>query len=559
MPNIVTSSAQLTISGLSDNLNGYTNDTTTWFKKGSDPISGSSSFVLTSVVTAAYDGVLATAYSDIFYHRIWVIPHTTNLGNLVANVVKQIEVWNANFSPVTLNSRSVEGDDSGMALTGLSSGTFNGRFSEVYELSASLDGAPVIDYDYLFDFDTEDVRAYIVGRRVLPFTLEHNWQDTVIEQIAFKTDVMAAQSGKEQRLNLRTAPRRRLEMSYVTMDAMERASLENTLIGWHTRVYAVPLWMDSARLADAVTIGQQTFNLDTANRDYDIGDFIFIQKGTTYDILEIDAITATTVHTRTGALNAYAVGTKVAPARLGVLESKIALDRQTSIAESFRFAWSLMADNVSSNRRVPYTPTTYRGLEVYNLSNDYSDTIQIGEEMREDVLDNDTGLFQKYQIEPFPRRTYPFRELFERSEFGNFIEWAYNRDGQRVPFWWVERVPAFKIVANESTLSSEITVTNVGYTLLINAAENRRDIAIRLANGSYLYRRIVSAEDNLDGTETLTLDQTHGVNIVAADTPYVSYLKCVRLASDIVEIEYHSTNAIRTATSFTDLLTTAPD
>jgi hypothetical protein len=52
-----------------------------------------------------------------------------------------------------------------------------------------------------------------------------------------------------------------------------------------------------------------------------------------------------------------------------------------------------------------------------------------------------------------------------------------------------------------------------------------------------------------------SLDAVLGVAINAADNPLISYLKCVRLNQDTVELSYITADAISTSTSFIDVLT----
>ena len=71
----------------------------------------------------AYAYVIPNYYSDL-YKRIFVIPHTVNLGSISTDQTFKIQVWNANKSAVKLLSVSVVGGD-GIELVGPTSGTFN--------------------------------------------------------------------------------------------------------------------------------------------------------------------------------------------------------------------------------------------------------------------------------------------------------------------------------------------------------------------------------------------------------------------------------------------------
>jgi hypothetical protein len=554
---MISSSAQL--QGLADigsstNLDNLTHDISYHEELMASPqlagvLSGDD---IIDVISADHIGVRSTGYSDIYYYRIWIIERNTQLGNVTARQFRTIEVWNAYFEPQELLSYDNTGD---IIVDGFEAGTFNPLQSRLYSVEIPLEGTPTIDAIITWVFETLGDRVGTVqGQRIIPFTLRHNWEEKVLEQISYKTEVLIGMSGKEQRIGQRDTARRRLEMSYLTLTPLERSYLENVLYGWQGRRYAVPVWSDVTPLRTAVTTGGSTFDVDTVTRDFEVGSLLFVTDGVNHDTLEITAVTADLVTTDSGSLNDYAVGAKVVPARLGMLESTLGLSRITNELESITLAWAIGANEPSTNRLVDYTPELYRGIEVYNLSNDYSDSIGIEQELRQDILDNSIGTFNTYGIDPFPRRTYPFKELRTRDDLGEFFQWIENRKGSLNPFWFTERVPSFFL--QEDILSSDTTliVKTGGYTAQSFDSVARRDIAIKTSDG-WKYRRITGSVMGEDGNETITLDTSLGVDLTVAENPLMSYLKFVRLAQDSVELIYESTGVVTTASSFIDLLT----
>jgi hypothetical protein len=547
---------QLSDIGASTNLDNYTHDVTTIADKQSLGIYGARTPVVQQLVTATRAGVRGSGYSDCFYGQIWVIPSRLALGNVLASQVHTIEVWNSQFVSDTLISLTFDGETDGFEVDGTTSGTFNAFQSRLYIASVDLLGSIVIDVIAHWLFASGDHTAHFTGQRVVPFTLRHNWADRILEQISFLTNVITAENtGKEQRRSLRTLPRRRVEMSYMTLTPDERMYLEHVLYGWQGRKFALPLWSDHTTLTASVAEGGQAFHCDTTYRDFDAGSFIFVTDGVNYEVLEVSSLTGTQINTATDSNYAFAAGSKIAPCRFAVLESKIKLDRQTDELEIVRLAWQLLADEASVNRRQAYTPELYRDVEVYNVGNDYSDSISVDQEIRESINDNNTGLFEKVTIEPFARRTYPHKLLLTRDELGNFIEFIYQRQGKLTPVWFCERVRAFKLAETALATSEGITVEGNNYSRYTSLADSRKDIAIKTSDGDWVYRRIDSVLDNGDGTDTLFLDSALGTDLLVEDNPYISFLKYVRQAQDLVELSFETTGVIRTATAFTDLLT----
>jgi hypothetical protein len=121
------------------------------------------------------------------------------------------------------------------------------------------------------------------------------------------------------------------------------------------------------------------------------------------------------------------------------------------------------------------------------------------------------------------------------------------------PFWFVERVPAFTLAADVNDTDTTMIVEGVGYSRFAADANSRKDIAIKTATG-YIYRRITGAVQNIDGTETISIDSSFGIDITASSNPLISYMKFVRLAQDSVEVSYETNGVMHVATSFIDLL-----
>lgn len=508
-----------------------------------------------SLVSEALDGNLARTVKDLYYYRIWIVPAIVNLGRIVSEAHHQVEVWNSFFEPRDFGPIVITGDDSGLSLDGDASGTFNYLESQLRTLTSDPEGAQRVDVEYDFVFQgTGDVGSVlqVLGIRIVVFLLRHNWLSTVLEQIAFKTDVLTGLSGVEQRRKLRQSPRRRLEMSYLTLTKQERMYLENATYNQNT-VFAVPLWSDVGTLRTNAIAGTQTFDVDTRGRDYEVGGMVFIQKDT--DVCEsmaIESFTDDSITTVEPCINSYTAGARVCPARFGLLEGKQSIKRHTNEIDDTRLAWLIDSDSDALNRLETYTPDTYLDLEVYDEQNDYSSELGIEQEARREMMDNDIGLIETLTVEPFPRRTYPFTKLMLRDELPAYLQWFYNRSGKWVPFWWVDRVQHFQLTDEVSFDSITMTVKTFGYAEFMFANPSRRYIAI--ANGTdWIYRTIVDAEIQEDGNTLLTLDTAPGIDLDPDDDPMICLLRKVRLDSDMLELTYETSTVIRSATRFIDV------
>jgi hypothetical protein len=506
-------------------------------------------------LSEALSGLKATSFIDIFYYRLWIIEDTVDFGRILSEQIIQVEAWNSFFEVRDFGPITSVGNTDGLVLDGDQSGTFNTLESKMYNLTAEFIGAHQFDVEYHWQFEAGgDTFSFlrVIGQRLVAFALRHNWAAPILEQLSFKTDVITGISGVEQRIKLRQTPRRRLEMSYLTLDDEEKAYLEQ-ITQSQNQVYAVPLWQDKSSLQVATSIGATAFTVDTTLRDYEVGGLVFIQSGDSYEVLTIESFTTSSIVTTEGAVNAYPPGAKVCPARFGILEDKISLKRHTTHHESATLPWLLDPNQDRANQLVSYTPDTHEGLDIYDEQNDYSQEQEIEQVTTRELMDNEVGSLRVMQGETYPKRDYPFSKLMDREQFGGFLQWFYDRSGKYEPFWWLDYTPAFHLrdgVAFDSVL---LTVKTNGYTTSAFGNQMRRDIAID-TSGGWIYRHVEDAIDNGDGTTTLTLDTAPGVVITVEEDPLICFLRKVRLDTDTAEIIYETNEVMRSAVRFKDVI-----
>jgi len=139
-----------------------------------------------------------------------------------------------------------------------------------------------------------------------------------------------------------------------------------------------------------------------------------------------------------------------------------------------------------------------------------------------------------------------------RADISAFRAWLQARRGQLgafwVPTWRRDLVLASVLGAAGTTLE----IQSCGYTDHVFSSLARRHLALRVGSTLYL-RRVLSAAD-AGATEDLELDLPLGVE-AGLDT-LVSYLTLARLASDAVELAWHTSEFV---TAVADLVEVPDD
>ena len=289
-------------------------------------------------IVVGFTGNIVRQFEQDWYHHVHLLPAKIALGNLLSTQMRQVEVWNAHFAPKTL-SAVVGQNDGGITLAAPANPptTYGMLESRLHNVSVSLDGPPVIEASFTFQFPDEAPTLSISGRRVVVFGLKPNWADGWLERLMWATDVLATRDGTEQRVSLRSKPRRSLEFS-ILVGRDDAALLDVLLSAWQSRVYALPIWPDKAVLAATVTAGSTVIPLTTTNLEYEADGLLVIGSDSrNTEAAEVLSVASNAVTLKQPLLQTWPAGAFVTPARTARLRVTQAVSRVTdAIARASR-------------------------------------------------------------------------------------------------------------------------------------------------------------------------------------------------------------------------------
>lgn len=363
---------------------------------------------------------------------------------------------------------------------------------------------------------------------------EPDWSDGVTETLSWKTDVLTSPSGAEQRIARRLSPRRTFEFSAYAAGA-DRRALENLLYLAGGTEWDLPIFPDVAVLSSVLPAGAVFIPVDTAGRDFIAGDNVLIKSG--FGVLADSETTVINEVQANGlAVNAtaraWAAGALVYPLRPAVLTDTPQLTRHTDDHTSAEIRFRLAAHNpVNADAGA----VVWSGHPVLTLEPDWAEDVT-GEYQRLLVeLDNETSI---------PHRT----DTASRAFTVQALTWSaagrevqarqrsllYYLRGRQRAIWVPGSTTDFAPLAvSGSTLITE----RAGYSDY-GVLSGRRDLCLRLRDGSRVYRRIVSA--GLAGAgERLDLDD---VAPPVEQIAQISFMTLCRLNSDEVSWQ-HTTDA----------------
>lgn len=191
--------------------------------------------------------------------------------------------------------------------------------SGFYQIFITSDGSPVIDTRYKFHFSKQNINLNITGQRVVVFAFSPDWSQPVTERYEWLTDVMESYNGTEQRLQLRTNPRKQIEYQVLAEGHMANQS-DALLWGWQSRVFALPIWRNGLYLNQPLFKGSQSIPIQSLYYDFKHnGLLILYQNENHYEVLEIKQITDQSLLIKRPTQQNWPAGTAIYPVVLARL------------------------------------------------------------------------------------------------------------------------------------------------------------------------------------------------------------------------------------------------
>lgn len=391
------------------------------------------------------------------------------------------------------------------------------------------------------------------------FPLRHNWSDSLIERIAFRTARSTAVKGYTANNVQRPKPRREIELSQMLRDNDERQAFRAKLTAHQQDKWFIPILEDREWLTASLPVGSTLMPANIQYRDYEVGGYVELRQLSVTGVVtkhEQALITSLSPLTTTAIINTYDAGfSTICPARRGIIEAQISPRGHTDAVEDMTLVVRLIAEDeqVAPNRITTWTPTlTYHGYEVFDpavwQSNDWTELRDYSVQRERADVDFDIGQFTVESDTLAAAESSSYRMLLEtRAQQAALLGWFYARAGA-ANYLWVPTVQRdFNVV---SVASSTVTVAAHNYFDNFAGSEFRRDLAFIYHDNTMALRRITSVA--LAGAnETLTLDSTVPT---LTNLRSISYLRFCELDGDTLEIARVTDMKARFAWGFRELL-----
>lgn len=478
-------------------------------------------------------------WSSFLFDHVLTRPASIALGSVLSNQTRTIEFANLSAEPVELEALTT--DIIGLTFVNAPSLPLTippfGSFT--LEVAIDADGPATIDGDIVATFSNgETITIAVSGVRLILF--QYQPQLPIAETLEFKSDVLVAVDGTEQRITIRNAPRSRLAYA-VILDHRSDGELRGKLFDWLARSFVVPFWPEARRLSAAAAAAAESIAVSTAAGDFRVGGLAFIWSGNeACEALEIEGIAAGSLSLASGLTRAYPIGALVMPARLAFAQTVPAAPRIPRDLTQYQIEF-VTTDNV--NLADVTGAALYDGRVILDDCNLIVAGEADGYERTVLVLDNDSGrVWQTSKVDRSRFRTKKVWDCPSQADLWRVRRLLHYFAGSRRAFWLPTFREDMRLTDTIGPSATTFEIEAIGFTAFYQARRPFADVRLVKNDGATIIRRVTGAHvDASDASvEVITIASAFAAGAIApADVSRIEFVLLVRIADDTASLTHN--------------------
>lgn len=471
---------------------------------------------------------IARSFGSFFFDNVFLTPSSIEAGVVVPSAEFSFELWHS-FIDAKALAGITESGAFGVALSGITSGTLYSFTSTPYAVSLSQ-ASGVVDYRASFDFGTGSLHSFnLTASMALVMPERIDWSTQPEMSIQYLTEVIESFDGTEQRIALRDTPR--LSLSYMYSMTDEQQYRFDNKLSTSTGSMIVPLWPLQCQLSRAVQPGDSSVVLEAINAHVRASETLLISEGDECEVVIIESVAGAVVTLKHLAKKTFSTNAVVLPARIAYPADE---SNSTSLLRGFD-QHSITYDFDETQIQKPTPVDDFERLNarpIFPFRPDRSKDVTTQYNRRREMLDPLIGARSIYDrirgTVKILGQTFTFFSEQERQRFEDFAEIMNGAQGE---FYIEGPGQAFELSEDIVVPTYKIRIKNSGYSNFANNSSLAPIAAIKLYDGTTIYRTILSVTGNPDGTETITTKEIT-VSLKPTDIEAIVPLYLARFDSD---------------------------
>lgn len=520
------------------------------------PASGALAINLPGTVSPdeTHAGLRGHSVIDDYYDAIHVRPTELRVGNITARVVRQVEVWNAYFAERTIEQLIITGGE-GIDLFGPTLPHTLGQLaSTLFTVEVTSTGPATVNARYVLEFGPDEGEPgwRVLGQRIIEWSIPPNWRQAYEETLSYRTEVITAHDGDEQRIGLRQAPRRDLAFTPL-VDGQAKRTYQRLLSTWQNRVYAMADWARGVG-TQGVPAGGQEVPLVEPIPELVVGQLIALRYGERSQVIEVMEISANglAVTLNSPVAESFPAGSRAYPALIVHADASLPSRRLTAGVATASLAFREMHRQVLPAQGEP--DLVWRGREVMLRSPNWAQPLDHDHEYPFEWVDVGRGPFGYRTPQRAPKDVRRLHYLVEGREEVRWFERFFARiRGRRGEFYaptWDRDLE----VSAETLLEGSFQLP-IDDEREIGRPDNDlvyRNVCVRLRDGTVLLRQVVSGEMGQSGP-ALILAEGWPRNISRDEILVIHYMPRWRSATDSMTVTWVTDGVARITLAFQTL------
>lgn len=489
---------------------------------------GGYGYVGYAALNTAHQGLESGTWGDVFFDNVFVSPSVIDAGLTTGGESFEFSVWHSYRSSLQLAGVIESGADE-IELEGLLAGPVTSFVSSAYSVFLNQTTGDLA-YRAAFDFGAAgsyDFRLTATQAIVIHFPVDWGMQPEL--RHSYLTETIESWNGAEQRISLRDQPRLSATFQYGLTDADQY--LFSNLVGNFSGQYLVPIWPLQSELAEPVSRFDSKAVVSDLSAWVVPGCRVMLSDADAWEVCLVASVADGVVTFSDLIKKNYCSGSRLVPISQAWINEDV-----SSVAHGMSVEVTQVSFDFDEGKLLRPEPaddfTIFNGRRVLDVRPDRSRDCTLQYKRLRETLDPAIGrryIHDRVQgAVKYLQYSWRFFDQSSRKRFDDFAELERGAQGE---FYIESPLVSMNLAKDIKAATLEITIGEANYKNFLKSNTFAPAIALKLYNGTVLYRNVDSAIQGLGNTEVVALQEPIN-NIRIEDVEYIAPLFLGRFESD---------------------------